>query len=183
MAEIKKNKKGILEVSEPTDIQVTQTKKMVKDRYDIIIPKSEARKLAKLIKELDWWLKLDEKPGSSKHVSEEKAMEFKDLFKKVKGEDMTTAEASDSVRSLMVLVPYKEKQRLADEIRAILVTYRKVLRDPVVAEKTIKLLRFHYNLDLTKYQLEQLIQYLSKKLWYKEGLDESLEKCLDDLLV
>lgn len=183
MKEINKKKKVIPEVSEPTEEEVNQTKKMVKDKYDIVIPKSDALKLARLIKEMEWWMKVDKDPASPKPVTEKMVSEFKELVKKVKGKDITKAEAYDGARGLLVLVPFKEKQRIADEIRAILVKRRKVLRDPVVSEKAKELLRLHYGLELAKNQLEQLIPYLTRKLWYEEGLDESLEKCLDDLMV
>ena len=139
-------------------------------------------KLINLVKELDWWVKAD-KPGSSRHISEKMALEFKELVKQVKGMDISTSVASDSARGLLVLVPLKEKQRISDEIRAILVTHREILLNPVVTEKTTELLRLHYNIELNDDQLEQLIQLLSKKVWFEEGLNESLEKCLDDLIV
>jgi hypothetical protein len=171
-----------LNIPKPTEEEIIQTKKLVKDKFDIVVPKSEAIKLAKLTKELGWWVKAD-KPGSSRHISEKMALEFKELVKQVKGIDISTSVASDSARGLLVLVPLKEKQRISDEIRAILVTHREVLRDPIVTEKTAELLRLHYNLELNNDQLDQLIQLLSKKVWFEEGLNESLEKCLDDLII
>jgi hypothetical protein len=171
-----------LNITKPTETEIKQTKKLVKDKYDIAIPKSDVIKLINLVKELDWWVKAD-KPGSSRHISEKMALEFKELVKQVKGMDISTSVASDSARGLLVLVPLKEKQRISDEIRAILVTHREILLNPVVTEKTTELLRLHYNIELNDDQLEQLIQLLSKKVWFEEGLNESLEKCLDDLIV
>lgn len=178
-----KNKKIKPEISKPTEEQIKQTTKMVKEKYDIVVPKTEAIKLVKLIKEMDWWIKADKEPASPKHVSEEIVTEFTDLVKRVRGKDITRQEAYDGARGMMVLVPFKEKQRIADEIRAILVRRREVLRNPAILVKTAKLLHLQYDIELTNSQLEQLVPYLSKTLWYEEGLDESLEKCLDDLLV
>lgn len=183
MKESKHIGKSRPEISKPTEEEIIQTKEMVKNKYDIIIPKSDTIKLVKLIKELDWWIKVDKGPTSPKHITEEMAIEFKELMKKTLDKEITIAEAYKDARSLLVIVPFKEKQRITDEIRAILVTHREVLRDPITTEKTAKLLRFHYNIELNNDQLEQLIQYLSKKVWYEEGLGASLEKCLDDLMI
>lgn len=50
------------------------------------------------------------------------ALEFKDLAKDVRGEDISLSEACDGARSLPTLVPYKEKERISKEIRGIIVT-------------------------------------------------------------
>jgi hypothetical protein len=183
MKKLKINDKDDLEISKPTEEEIKQTIKLVKDKSDIDIPKSDAIKLAKLIKEMEWWMKTDNESGSPKQVTEKMTMEFKELIKSDYGKDITKDEAYNGARGLLLLVPIQEKQRIADEIRAILVTRRKVLRDPRVSEKTAKLLKLHYGIELNNNQIEQLIQYLSRKVWYEEGLDESLEKCLDDLLL
>jgi len=183
MEEVDKNKKIKPDIDEPTEDEVNKTKELVKDKYNIVLPKSEALKLARLTKELHWWLKVDEKPTTPRHLTEEAALSLKDLIEMTSGKEITMAEAYNKARGLLVIVPIKEKQRISDEIRAILVTHRKVVRNPIELEKTAKLFRLHYGVSLTDDQLEQVIPYLTKKLWFEEGIDESLEKCLDDLLV
>lgn len=171
------------EVSEPTEEEIGQTKEMFDKKYDIVIPKADAKKLAKLIKELNWWLKVGKGPSSPSRVTEEMALEFKDLVKKVRGTEITLAEAYEEAHSLFVILPVKEKMRVSDEMRAIIVTHREVERNSIVEEKAAKLLKLHYDIELADDQLGQVVYYLTKQLWFKEGLDESLEKCLDDLLV
>ena len=183
MKKLRNDDNNGFKISKPTEDEIKQTIKLVKDRNDIDIPKSDAIKLVKLIKEMEWWMKTDNESESSKQVTEKMTMEFKELIKSDYGKDITKDEAYHGARGLLLLVPMQEKQRIADEIRAILVTHRKVLRGPSVSEKTTKLLKLHYDIELNDDQLEQLIQYLSKKVWYEEGLDESLEKCLDDLVI
>lgn len=178
-----KKKKIGPEITEPTDEEVKQTKELVKSRYDIVIPKPDALKLSRLIKELDWWIKVDKKPATPRHITEEAAISLKDLIEMSTVKEITLSEAYDKARGLLVIVPFKEKQRISDEIRAILVTHREVKRNQSELEKTFKLFELHYGVNLAEDQLEQIIPYLSKKLWYEEGIDGSLEKCLDDLLI
>lgn len=172
------------DLPEPTESQVKDILKLTEDKYGIAVPKSDAKKLAKLITELNWWVKLDE--GSShdtKQVSKERVAELKEMMAKDFGREITMSEAEDLGRGLLMLVPLKEKQRISDEIRAILVTHREVVPDSAIEERTAKLFKLQYDIELTKDQLWQVIRYLSQTFWYEEGLDKSLEKCLDDLLV
>jgi len=178
-----KNKKNIPEITEPTDEELEQTKKMMKDKYYIIIPKPELVKMVNLIKELDWWITHDKGPASPRRITEEMAIEFKELPKKVRGIDIPVSEAYDEARSLLVMTAYKEKERISKEMRAIMVTYTRIPYNQVVEEKTGKLFQLHYGVELTKDQLGQVVQYLTRNLWYEEGFQASLEKCIDDLLV
>lgn len=166
----------------PTEEEISQTKKMLVKEYDIVIPKSGLIKLTALIKELGWWLSHKRNPDSPIKVTEKMAVEFKDLLKDVRGIDIPLSESYDEARSLLVITEYKEKERLSKEIRAILVTYMPIHKDKAVEEKTKKLFELQYGTTLTQGQLEQVVQYLTRNLWFEEGLDQSLEKCLDDLL-
>ena len=56
------------------------------------------------------------------HITDEKVLGAKKL-KKEYGKDLTPAEAQNAARGLMLIVPLKEKQRIADEMRAIMVKY------------------------------------------------------------
>jgi len=175
-------KKPIIEISETTEEQIKQTKELVKSKFGIKVPKSDLLKLIELIKELQWWFKVTPK-DSSHHIDEKMAIDLQKSFKKNYKKDISMSEAYDAARGLMILVPLKEKQRLADEMRFILVKYKKVDYAPVLIEKTGKLFQFHYDLKLNKKQLEWIVQIVSKTVWYEEAVDGSVEKCLDDLLV
>jgi hypothetical protein len=138
----------MMELSKPTEEELSQTKQMVKDKYDFVISKSDLIKLVQLIKELNYWLEMD-KSKSPRRVTEEMALELKDLAKDVKGEDISLSEAYDEARSLLTLVPYKEKERISKEIRGIIVTGRPVPYSPEVQDKAAKLFSLHYYADLT----------------------------------
>ncbi len=171
-----------IDTSETTEEQILQTRELLKSKYNLRIPKPDLLKLIKLMKELSWWLERASS-DSPTHVSEERAFEIQKMIKKEYGKDITLAESFDAVRGLMVLVPFKEKQRLADEMRAIMVKYQKVKYDKSLSEKTAKLFQLHYEIELADKELKDLVYFISKTVWYEEGLDESPEQCVDDLLV
>lgn len=160
-----------------------QTQKMLLDKYDVVIPKTELVKMVNLIEELNYWLSHKRDSASPIRVTEKMAVEFKELLKEVRGIDIPVAEAYDEARSLLVITEYKEKERISREIRAIIVTHRPISRDQIVEEKTAKLYKLHYGIDLSASQIDQVTQYLTRIVWFEVGLDESLEKCLDDLLI
>ncbi len=175
-------KKPIIEISETTEEQIKQTKELVKSKFGIKVPKTDLLKLIKLIKELQWWFKVTPK-DSVHHIDEKMAIDLQKSFKKNYKKDISMSEAYDAARGLMVLVPLKEKQRLADEMRFILVKYKEVVYLPELIEKTDGLFQFHYGLRLNKKQLRWVVRIISKTVWYEEAVDGSPEKCLDDLLV
>ncbi len=176
----RKKKKQNHNQEEPTEEEIAQTKKLAKDKFGIEVPKKDVCKLVKIMKKLQWWFKLPEEPMS---FNKNELEDLGSLFKKHYGKELTTTEKYDFARGLSVLVLLKEKQRLADEVRAILVKNKIVKYEPILLEKLSKLFQLNCNIELNKHQLYQILFYLSKGVWYEEGLDETVEKCLDDLLV
>jgi len=168
---------------EPTKEELEQTKKMLKDKYDLVVPKPDLIRLINLIKELEPWLRPDKDPVSPRKITEEMAMEFRELLKAVRGIDIPIAEAYDEARSLLVITAYKEKERISREMRAIMVTHTQIPRNTDVENKILKLFKLHYDVELTESQIGQVTQYLTRVLWYEKGFDESLEKDLNDLLI
>ncbi len=176
------SQKSHLNLPEPTKEQIQHVKKMAQDKYDVVLPEADAVKLVNLINELDWWQKTDKYTKSSR-FSGEQLNDLRDLLEQVSNEEVSKSEVYDQAQALLTLVPLKEKQRISDEIRAIIVEHREVPYEPVVVEKLVKLVKLQYDVTLSEDQLEQAIPFLTKTLWYEEGLDDSLEKCLDDLLI
>lgn len=167
---------------EPTDTEIKQTKKLIKDRYDIVLPESELTRLVTLINELEWWRKAEETPAAARQFTEEQLSDLRELLEQSGSQNLSQADIRNHAHTLLAIVPMKEKQRLADEIRGILVEHRPVPYEPVVVKKTVELLKAHYGVMLTDDQLEQLIPLLVRTLWYNEGLDSSLEECIDNLI-
>lgn len=162
-----KGKSGT-DLSAPTESQVEEAGRMAEEKYGILLPAEDARKLAGLLEELGSWLEASEG-------------EFGADLEAIIGSSLE-GKAGDYARNLYSAVPDKEKRRIGDEIRAILVTHREVLRDPNVEEKVSRLFELRHGFGLTEGQMEQIVPLLSRTLWFEEGLDKSLGGCLDDLL-
>ena len=121
-----------------TKEEIEQTKKMLEEKYDIIIQNDSLLKITGLLKEFGFYLKNN---GQS--------------------------------------VP----KNLSDEIKGIIIEHRPIPYEPIVEEKTAKLFKLQYDVSLAQNQIEQVVQFLTRKLWSGEGFDASLDKALDDLLI
>jgi|GEM_PF-1418800 len=179
----KANKKFELDLPDPTEEEIRQTRKKIEEDFDTVIPGPDLVRIVQLTKELNWWIEADKGSGCPKRVTEEMAIEFKELLKKVRGIDIPLSEAYDEARSLLTIAPVTEKMRLSAEIRAIIVTHRPIERFTAIEDKTLKIFKMQYGLTLSEDRLVQVVSYLTRMFWYKEGLSESLETCLDDLLL
>jgi len=182
MTKDNKPKKNHFDFPEPTNEEIELLQKKMAKEQNIDMPKAEAAKIVNLVKELDWWLER-EKNKPTVRVTEEMAIEFQELVEKKHGKEIPLSEAYDEARSLLVFTEYKEKERLTKEIRAIMVTYAPIPHSQSTEEKLAKLFKLQYELDLTKDQQSQIVQFLTRNLWYEEGFNTLLEKYLDDLLL
>lgn len=173
----------IPDLPEPTQEEIRQTKKLLKDTYDTVLPETGLVKLTTLIKELAWWQKATVKPASSRQFTDEQLTDLKELLEQSSSVTVSQADLRRQAHSLLTIVPIKEKQRISDEIRGIIVEHRPIPYEPGVVEKVTELLQLHYAVALTHEQLNQVIPFLTRKLWYEVGLNSSLESCLDDLIL
>lgn len=171
-------------LSLPTKEEIKQTGKMAKDKFGIKVPKADLLRLIKLMKELNHLLEITPKDTNNPvHISEEMALECKEIFEKNYHKKMSITEAYNCARGMILLVPLKEKQRISDEMRAILVRHREVKSDSILLEKIAKLFKLHYKLDLTKDQLNHVLHIVTKSVWYEEGLNDTVDKFIDDMMI
>jgi len=166
---------------EVTEEEVSRIMAAMEDAYDMELPKPEARRLTRLFKELARWQRTDDATSSARGL-DEMIRGLRDVFWSDKDSDASGNPAHAEAYKLLALVPLKDKQRITNGIREIIIEYRPIENDPVVAEKAAQLIKDRYSVELTELQLEQTIQYLTRKLWVEEGLGSSLEDCVDDLL-
>lgn len=170
-------------LTESTPEEIDQTKRLIKDKYDIELPEPDLVRLVDLIKELEWWQKADAKAASPRQFSEEQLSDLGELLEQSGSPGLSQSDVRNQAHSLLKLVPLKEKQRIASEIRGVLVEYRPVPYEPAVARKTAELFKLDYGVTLTEEQLEQVVLFLTRKLWYEVGLNITLKECLDDLIL
>ena len=158
----------VIEVSES---EIEQTSRAIEEMYDMVLPHSESERLAKLIKELALWQKAEESLSQS---LERVRSELREIVQ--------TSDEKTEAYKLTEFVPLKERLRIVGAIREIILQYRPIENSPSITEKTARLVSERYGKELTQDQLEQTIQYLTRKLWAEEGVNSSLEDCLIDIL-
>lgn len=167
----------------PTQEEIEQAREAFEPRYDILIPKVDLIKLVNLSKELERWIQVGKEPILSSRITEKMIAEFRELAKINKSIDISDKEAHEGAEALLTLAPVKEQQRISESMRAIIISHRPIPYEPVVEAKAASLFKLQYGTVLAQSQLEQVVQFLTRTLWFQEGLDESLERCLDDLII
>lgn len=175
-------KETTIPIEEPTDDQVKQTQQAVKEKFGIKVPKKDAYKLVKIIKELKFYCEVSEIDHYHTKVDDKPVEEFQQMMKDKYNQEISLAEAREQSQGLMVFVVFKEKDRLSKEMREILVKHREVKYEPTLLEKTAKLFKIHYNLELPEDRQKQLLHFISKNVWFEEGLDVLVEQTLDELI-
>lgn len=177
-----KKKDNTIPIEEPTDDQILQTQKAIKEKFDIKVPKADAYKLVKIIKELKFYCEVEEIDHYYAKVDDKAVEDFQKLMKEKYNQELSTSEAREQSQGLMVFVVFKEKDRLAKEMREILTKHRQVNYDPVLLEKVNRLFKIHYDIDLKDDRQRQLLHFISKNVWFEEGLDVSVDQILDELI-
>lgn len=169
-------------ISEPTDVQISSAIREYKKKYDIFIPKADVENVLKLKQKLEWWSEFDPSEILSRPISKEIAEWIQKVIKNNSGKDLSLDDIRQNARQLLGLLPIIERNRAIKEIRTILIGRRMVSRNIEVENKVSKLFDSRYGMKLSAEDFDQLIPNLSRNLWFSEGLDASLDKCLDDLL-
>ncbi len=107
------------QIPEPTNKEIEKTIDKVKRKYDFIISISDATKLAKLYKELEWWLLIEKFSREPKSISVESVKEVRAYFKKVGGKDLTIDEAQAKAKTVLDLTVAVEQKRILSEMKKI----------------------------------------------------------------
>ncbi|MDO8513379.1 MAG: hypothetical protein Q7S37_02660 [bacterium] len=116
--------KFIPQIPEPTEEEIKQAISKLKKKYDIAIPQSDAKEYVKLTNELGWWLTTEKAYLSDECITEDIAKEVQVFVKKTQGKDISLKEAHiEAEKSLIYAVPH-EKDRIANEIRALIAKYK-----------------------------------------------------------
>jgi len=121
---MKKPKTTLPEISDPTDDQIEETRQRVNKRYDIVIHQEDAKKLAKLYDEIEWWFTVEKFSRSQRCISINTAKEIREYFKKVEGKDMTLDEAHDYSKNAYAKTMVARKEKIAREIKKLLNKYQ-----------------------------------------------------------
>jgi len=112
------------QIEEPTPVEVNQTVDKIKRKYDILLNNEDAIQMAKIFKELEWWITVDKFSRSPKSISIDMAKEIRAYFKKIKGKDLTLEEAHKQAKSSLSQTMSAEKEQIAGEIKEIICRYQ-----------------------------------------------------------
>lgn len=166
-----------IDFPEPTAKEIYQTQEAALKKFGVQLPEKDALRMVVIIKELDWYMSLPKQ----RPVSPEAAGKLAELFKKKYGKEISVSESQDMARRLMVLVPYKEKERLAKEMTTILAKHRKIDYSPLLIDKLRKLLELSYNISPNETDLKRILKTISRFIWQEEGMGQDVGECLDDM--
>lgn len=111
-------------IPEPTEEEIGQTIKKVNDKYDVVISKEDAIEYAKSYYDLQQWFLMEKNSNSPQSITKEMGVEIKSYIKETRGDDISLDDAQGIAKeSLKITIP-REKERLANEIRAIIDKYK-----------------------------------------------------------
>lgn len=119
-----KNDKFGPQISEPTDEEINAAIEKAKNKYEVFITREDAVTLAKLYKELEWWFVVEKFSLAPKSISIDLAKEIREHIKKTRNKDISLEEAHEEAKEAVKFTIPKEKERIANEIRAVIDKYQ-----------------------------------------------------------
>lgn len=167
-------------VPKPTELEIKQANDLLEKTYGFTLGVLEAEHFVKLVKELEW-LEQAEK-GSSGAMEREFTGELARVFSVMKGVAANPEELSQDANVLLTAMHLQEKKRVVGEITALIVEHRPVPIDEGVTQKAALFLKNLLGTEVDEEALAQFIQYAWRTLWAEEGLESSLNACLNDIL-
>lgn len=107
-------------VPEPTDAEVTETIQRTKAQHGVTLSRDDATRVAKLRKELGWWLHVDQKSDKPKPITEEIAQEAQAHLEQSNDTQVSLEEAALRAERSVLVTSQSEKDRIAQQIRDII---------------------------------------------------------------
>ena len=104
------NKKFSPDFLEPTETEIEKARQAVVNKYGVELSHEDAVKFAKLFNELNWWTEIKKDPEIAAQVIDEMKRNRKEMIEE---------ESADSSKILFEKVAKQEKQRIGDEMNAI----------------------------------------------------------------
>lgn len=115
-----KNKKLMPELSKPTKEEIEKTQRTIMVQYNIELSDKKASIFASLVKELNWWVGLKDDKILQATVIDELVIECREIYRKKHKKELSDLEATDCAEALLDETSKKEKQRIKDEMTAII---------------------------------------------------------------
>jgi uncharacterized protein YwqG len=166
---------------ESTEEDMKLTREKIRLEYGVSLPKKELPGFIKKVWELYRWAQTEIEDFSGS-VTDEMAEKYRKTFKDKHGKDISKSEAFRQLQGVTAFTIYKERLRLSNEMRAVVVKYKKVDYNSDILEKLKKLLASYYKIDLNESELKKILRQISKYIWQHVGLIKSVESCFDDMI-
>ena len=97
----------------------------LKKKYDIVVPTEAAEKYVELIAEMGFWIAIEKEFNTKETITENIIEYIKGYIKLKRGEDVSSEQAYLEANKTMLQAMPHEKDRLANEIRALIAKYKK----------------------------------------------------------
>ena len=105
---------------EPTDEEIKKTQRTIMVQYGVELSRKNAVQFANLTKELSWWINLKDDSSSKAKIIDEIIVECRYTYRKKYQREMTKSEAINCAETLLSESLEKEKQRIKEEMTAII---------------------------------------------------------------
>lgn len=111
-------------MKKPTEEEIKKATEKLKNKYDIVVPKEAAEKYVKLIAELGFWIAIEKEFNAKETITENIVEYVKGYIKLKRGENISSEQAYLEANKTMMQAMPREKDRLANELRALIAKYK-----------------------------------------------------------
>jgi len=125
MEKLPEAEKFSFHILKPTEKEIAESAERAKKKFGIVISRVDAIEFAKLTQELKFWLTVEKSSKSPECITEEMAKEYKeykDMISK-NGKEITLKDAYIESKKALLFTMSREKERIANEISAIVSRY------------------------------------------------------------
>jgi uncharacterized protein YukJ len=119
-----KIKKEDFDIPTPDFEQIEKTIKEVKEKHDIRLSSKDAIEYFKLFNELGEWFLMEENIDSPDSITDEVGEEMKNVLRRRRGHELDIYDAQDLARSSLNKIIPQEKERIKNEINALIEKYK-----------------------------------------------------------
>ena len=115
MAEAHNDKKIGPQIKNPTESEIQETIRSVKQKYDVVITEDDAISYTRLISELGWWMIAEKEANVPEKITDDMVNEVR--------ENATIGETRTKAKHAVLRTATARKKQIREEIRELLGKY------------------------------------------------------------
>lgn len=172
--------------TEPPLEVVESFQKQIQNELGIKLPKKEVVFVLKKSEEAHEAGDLMDKALKSRPSLSGKSLdEFREIYESIpkSGKKLSDFEANEAAKGLSVMAMMQRHRQAGEAIRATLIKHKKIELTSADKDKLKRLFMLAFDLELSDTAVEYYLKLSHWFAWYKEGLEYSLSKALDNLLI